>query len=338
MKITDTSLNKEITNSNLLHICSLGHDFINCFERGFIKGTLAFKQSEIKQILYILDNLTKIYKVFKKTAVYSDYLLTKECLSKADIIIKKLGSFINQIKKAKHGLCISDLNIVKASYRKIKQYAENFICINSVFTNESWPKSTVLIGALRNPNQLKLAIDYEFYHVPVSAVQNAKNIKCIAIYQSKNLFSQNPGVKYYGKVIALREIPRYEIKEIPSDSNAMYYRFEVEKWKMLKNPVTADSLGEITTETTLYQLMTAEKTSELHINSKDEYEIYNFMKNYAFTPFTGEMCLRNINILYDGKVFNVYDEGILKHKIANDSFYRNGVLSAKQISKLIKKG
>lgn len=346
MKITDISPIESpciVSDAELCIICKMGYEFTEYFEKEFIKGELIYslRPNHLKQILYILDNTRHIFNIFKKAAMYTDYSLTRESFNTAEAVIKRLNRYYGQVKKVKANRIkpyYPEIQSLKAKYIKIKSYAGFFVNTSgyTVFNDSTWPEKTILIGALRNPNQLKVALENEFYHVPVSVAKNVKDIKCIAIYQSKNLFRKNSGVRYYGKVVAVMELPRYEIKEIPSDLDTMYYRFEIDKWKILKNPINADALGEVASQTTLYQLMTAEKTSELHASTKTEYEIYSFMKHFAFTPYPGEICFNNVNLIYDGSYFKAFCDNILKLKISNEDFIKRGILVAKKISEMIK--
>ncbi len=325
-----------------------GTEFLRYFEAAFIKNNTlpSLTQRNAERVFDIFDGLCKIYLKFKKALIYTRYSLKNSDIEKLNGIIKKLQNHLsktnscNSIKKVGPDSIINQkqTDMLEAKYSHIKSIAVE--CINQakdkiLFTDKSWPAKSVLIGALRNSKQLQIALEHEFYHVPKAVLEDPQNIKCIAIYQSKNLFDQNAGVKYYGKVITYNEVARYEIKEIPSSSKDMYYRFEIEEWRMLKTPIKADALGEVATRTTLYQLLCAEKTSELHLDSKEEYEFFDFMKSVAFTPYPSHTFCRNVSLVYDGDVFEVYDRDMLKIKFTSEDFYKSGVIRAKQISALL---
>ena len=323
--------------------------FIDYFKEEFVKSKLIYSvsKSTLGQIQSMLHSLDIIYTKLKKALIYTQYSLAPED-------IQYLGRIISQIRELRK---LSDIHsalrcphhmydniltkrktdALQFKYTNIKSAAGQYIDIHageSVFTYKSWPEKTVLIGSLRNSKQLQLAIDNDFYHVPKSVCDNPSQVKCVAIYQSKNLFDKNAGVKYYGRVLTYTEMPRYEIKEIPSSSKDIYYRFEIDTWKTLKKPIAADALGEVATMTTLYQLLTSEKTSQLHLESKNEHDIYVFMKSFAFTPYPAHIITGGVTVMYDGKRFEVYKDNLPAFKFTSEDFYRKGVALAKQTSEL----
>lgn len=320
-------------------------EFIDYFNGEFVCNKLIFSvaKTTLGRIQSILHNLEIIYTKLKKALIYTQYSLAPED-------IQSIGKIISQIHKFRRlsDICNSHINnekllikrkteTLETKYHDIKSLAEQYIDIqrnDTIFTYKSWPEKTVLIGSLRNSKQLQLALDNDFYHVPKSVCDNPSQIKCIAIYQSKNFFDKNAGVKYYGRVLTYTEMPRYEIKEIPSSSKDIYYRFEIDTWKTHKKPIAADALGEVATMTTLYQLLTSEKTSQLHLESKAEHDIYVFMKSFAFTPFPAHTITGKATVLYDGNRFEVYKDNTLVLKFTSEDFYRKGVTLAKQTSKL----
>ncbi len=320
----------------------IGTEFAKYLKRVFDSG-LKLSEKNTEKIYCILEVLKNIFTKIKKSIIYTDYTATMEDINRINLLISQLEAYIHTDKSlfASDKTSLKSENIIMAietRYYKIRNFVSQYIDISKndiIFTEASWPDKSVLIGALRNSNQLNAALKYGFYHVPESITPNPESIRCIAIYQSKNLFPKDAGVKYYGKVIACRRVPRYEIKEIPSDSNREYYRFEIEKWKTLSLKIQADALGEVATETTLYQLLTAENTSELHLDSYLEYKIHHFMKSCAFLPFAANMDIENLSIYYDGNVFDIYENNRLKQKITSTEFSKNGVIRTRQIASIL---
>lgn len=324
--------------------------FIDYFREEFVNSKLIYtvSKSTLTHIQSMLQSLDIIYTKLKKAVIYTGYSLVPEDIQSLGRIISDIRKFrkLSDTQSAYNHRYISDDKILtkrktdalKTKYLDIKSLAGQYIDIQageSIFTHKSWPDKTVLIGSLRNSRQLQLAIDNDFYHVPKSACDNPSQVKCVAIYQSKNLFDKNAGVKYYGKVLTYSEVPRYEIKEIPSSSKETYYRFEIDTWKTLKNPIAADALGEVTTMTTLYQLLTSEKTSQLHLESKYEHDVYVFMKSFAFTPYPARIITGKVTVLYDGNRFEVYKDNVFVFGFTGEDFYRKGVTLAKQALALL---
>lgn len=324
--------------------------FIDYFKEEFVNQKLIYtvSNSTLSQIQSMLKSIDIIFTKLKKALIYTQYSLAHEDIQYLSKIISQIRN-LTKLSSTKNILRYQFSNddkistkritdTLKAKYHDIKSFAEQYIDIHAgktIFTQKSWPEKTVLTGSLRNSKQLQIAIDNDFYHVPKSACNNPSQIKCIAIYQSKNLFDKNAGVKYYGKVLTYNEVPRYEIKEIPSLSGDIYYRFEIDTWKTLKKPIVADALGEVTTMTTLYQLLTAEKTSELHLESKKEHDILVFMKSFAFTPYHSHIITGKVSLLYNGNNFEVYKDNTLTFKFTNEDFYRKSVTLAKQVIALL---
>lgn len=57
------------------------------------------------------------------------------------------------------------------------------------------------------------------------------SIHWVAIYQSKNKFKNQAGIRYYGEVIYSEVVRRRSISEIPKNSDELYYRFWIKEWK-----------------------------------------------------------------------------------------------------------
>ena len=102
----------------------------------------------------------------------------------------------------------------------------------------------------------------------------------------------------------------------------------------MKRTISADYLGDTCLLTTLLQLMQSEKTSELMLCNKSEYDLYMFMKRNAFTPNCA--CLRFIDsdIIYADGFFEVYQNQKCVLKISNERFFKNGISAVKIISAL----
>jgi len=227
------------------------------------------------------------------------------------------------------------LQKIEGMYLRLKEIAEKFVDItntNSVYAKNWWPEKSVLVGTLRNTKQLSTAIKHNFYHIPKKLVSNPQKIKCVAIYQSKNLFKNNSGIKYYGKVTSYSETTRRKIKEIPSESDEIYIRFEIEEWKSLKHDVKADYLGDSCIFTTLFQLMNCEMASELLISDRDEFNLYEFMRETASSQLMAVFSFKENCVMYTGNFFEIFNKEKLILKIPEDRFLKGGVSVVKLIS------
>lgn len=129
----------------------------------------------------------------------------------------------------------------------------------------------VLVGTLRNRDQLTVALANRFYHIPAARVcKEAMPPRYIAIYQSHHKFADNPGVLYYGEVEKYSLVRRSEINEIPRASSERYYRFDIKEWKSLPEKIFADRGDFIALSTNFYLLTHARSTSELFLRSRSE--------------------------------------------------------------------
>lgn len=99
---------------------------------------------------------------------------------------------------------------------------------NNIGKDEYFKDRTVLVGALRNKEQLEINFKGKFYHTKCSNINlAAHNIKFVALAQSKKQFAGEAGISYYGKIIDIKVVKRNKIKEIPSDSQEDYYIFKI---------------------------------------------------------------------------------------------------------------
>ncbi|GAB6137959.1 DUF2357 domain-containing protein [Halanaerobaculum tunisiense] len=140
-------------------------------------------------------------------------------------------------------------------------------------------KQNVLVGALSKKKQLDIVLAKNFYHIPCKRVDLADHkLKYIAIYQSKNKFSSDYGIKYYGR-IKKWEVKQREKINLPLTKNnpkQPYYVFYIDQWKELNNPILPDGYGvsgsHIYTNDML--LHKAETLSELSIKNLKQWRVW----------------------------------------------------------------
>lgn len=142
-----------------------------------------------------------------------------------------------------------------------------------------WSVRDVLIGDLRKKEQLKVCLDHNFYHIPVSKIKDSDlPVRYIAIYQSSRQFGVESGIRYYGEVVRCSLVKRCEIIEIPKNSDEMYYRFEVKEWKMLSKPIAAKERAMGRQFTNMFLLEHSTEAPELSIRSEAEYRLFTELK------------------------------------------------------------
>lgn len=151
--------------------------------------------------------------------------------------------------------------------------------IEEKLAKTDWSVRDVLIGALSSREQLNVCLDNKFYHIPVSKIsESSLPIRYIAIYQSKNLFGTEAGIGYYGEVTKCIPVRRRDIREIPKNSNEMYYRFEVKSWKRLSKMILSKEIRKINFCTNLFLLEHSSEMPELLLRSEEEYRLYTELK------------------------------------------------------------
>jgi predicted component of viral defense system (DUF524 family) len=139
---------------------------------------------------------------------------------------------------------------------------------------EDFTRRNVLIGTLKNVEQLKINVDNNFYHTNLKNVNLVKNsVEYIAISQLKKLFGEEvAGISYVGKVSEIKIVKRSEIVEIPKDSDELYIRFEVEKWERREKKIRIEDFNvRKIMYSSKFLLDNVERVAELRIKELGEY-------------------------------------------------------------------
>ena len=137
-----------------------------------------------------------------------------------------------------------------------------------------WSKRNVLVGAMRNPEQLETCLKRRFYHIPANLVdQSSHPIGYVALYQSRNLFGRDAGIWHYGEVAEYNAVPRYTIKELPSYSKETYYRFAIKQWNKLPQGIQVRDAGSIAKMTNLFLLQNSSTDTELLIANEEMFRL-----------------------------------------------------------------
>ncbi|SMB81415.1 hypothetical protein SAMN00017405_2136 [Desulfonispora thiosulfatigenes DSM 11270] len=175
--------------------------------------------------------------------------------------------------------------IKESSYSSFERSIEQ-IGTTEYLKPEYYKQRNVLLGTLSNGEQLTINLNNNFYHTRLKNINMYKNnLEYIAIYQSKNLFKDSAGIKYYGKIKNIIVLPRKEIKELPQQikkADNLYVKFEVEKWEVLHNPILikGNSLRTIM-YTTYYLLKNCEFSEELCIKDELEFRLWMELKRWS---------------------------------------------------------
>jgi len=150
--------------------------------------------------------------------------------------------------------------------------------IRSGFSSEDecFKKRDVLLGVFRNVSQFEVCISNNFYYIPYDLIEGSEELlEYVALYQSRNLFGYDAGVRYFGKITSYEIIPREDIEEISSENEGLYCRFNVDKWIELDNIIYPREIGFIREYTTMFLLKNSREVPQLLISSMTEFKLYN---------------------------------------------------------------
>lgn len=151
--------------------------------------------------------------------------------------------------------------------------------IEAKLAKVDWSKRDVLVGTLKNKEQLDICLEHKFYHIPASRIEEDNlPIHYVAIYQTKALFGTEAKIEYYGEVKSTKLVKRSEIKEIYKNSNELYYRFDIKSWKKLDRPIEPKERGFVSVLTNLFLLKHSSQVPELLLQSEEEYRFYTELK------------------------------------------------------------
>lgn len=141
-----------------------------------------------------------------------------------------------------------------------------------------WHTRDVLVGSLRSQGQLEDNLRRNYYYVPARTLPDGKiPIRYIALYQSRNLFGADAGIRYYGRVSYQKPVLRGHIRFPLSRNNPdeLYYAFRVESWRTLPSPIEIRDEGVSAPKfTSLFLLEHCTESFELfHIRSEADYRL-----------------------------------------------------------------
>jgi len=146
---------------------------------------------------------------------------------------------------------------------------------------QRFQNQNVLVGSLRNRNQLTKNLEHNFYHIPYWKIRHhLLKLQYIALYQPKRFFGQEDcGIRYYGKIKNGYVVPRHKIKEIPKTGNELYVKFEIEEWLTLKDPIKPAGYGVLDfILTTEYLLKLAKQLPELSLRNEGEIRLWKELR------------------------------------------------------------
>jgi predicted component of viral defense system (DUF524 family) len=140
----------------------------------------------------------------------------------------------------------------------------------------------VLVGMVPRVENLKAHIQHCFYHIPVRRLKKGwQEAKYIALYPKQGAGPRN-GVICYGKVSDMKIVKRYDIKELPSNKEENYVRFNVEAWVNLKDIIKPVGYGiAVYIMSTLQMLKQSKELPELFMKSSEEVSLWRMLRRVS---------------------------------------------------------
>ena len=103
-----------------------------------------------------------------------------------------------------------------------------------------WSRRDVLVGSLGSEAQLESNLQWNYYHVPACYLSDdGSSVRYVAIYQSRNLFGEGGGIRYYGEVTHVERMERRKVRLPVNRHNdgEIYCVFHIRQWKLLPRTV-----------------------------------------------------------------------------------------------------
>ncbi|WP_040951741.1 restriction endonuclease-like protein [Gorillibacterium massiliense] len=141
----------------------------------------------------------------------------------------------------------------------------------------------VLVGSLRGPAQLAIALKHKFYHMPLKNIVDHKlltQIEYIAMCQSRKKFQveEQTGIQWFGEIVDWKVVKRKEIIEIPvreGTGEELYVRFAIKEWKKRHIRIAlAGSYIHKCLYTSKYMFDRAQEIAELRLDSEEDLKIW----------------------------------------------------------------
>ena len=212
-----------------------------------------------------------------------------------------------------------------------------------------WSVRDVLVGSLGSEAQFNDNIKRKYYYVPAKYVKDSDfPIRYVALYQSRNMFKEQAGIRYYGEVTYMKKVRRRDIHFPMSRNNGeeLYYAFRIKEWKTLPKPIAIkDEWVSEPKFTSLFLLEHSAQSFELfNIHSEDEYrlmvEINKAFDNLSATTADNNTAVYRVNdshsvIVADGCFTITNDDGEILSKIPVSTFARSPRVGFKKIKSAI---
>ena len=138
----------------------------------------------------------------------------------------------------------------------------------------------VLVGPLKNSQQLMSCLAHNIYHVPRKRIKDYNHtFKYVALYEHKEMNTlQTGGIRYLGEVESVRLVQRKDLLDLfPTEHTNLeeeYLVYKVRGWKLHKETILPNGYGVRTPWYTNHTLLKYAKTlPELHIKDEAEFKL-----------------------------------------------------------------
>lgn len=168
----------------------------------------------------------------------------------------------------------------------------------------------VLVGSLREVQQLDDALQFKFYHVPLENISDhtlLTQLEYVALYQSVKKFEPRgeTGINWYGKITDWKVVRRKEIIERPArpgTEEKLYVKFSVSVWEKRPVPIVPGGRGIYTLlYTSKYVFDRALEIAELKLETDEDLKIWREQRRLG--PVTIELDHNQIDLA--GRVLGV---------------------------------
>uniref|UniRef100_UPI00269AEC07 DUF2357 domain-containing protein n=1 Tax=Paenibacillus sp. FSL H8-0548 TaxID=1920422 RepID=UPI00269AEC07 len=161
----------------------------------------------------------------------------------------------------------------------------------------------VLVGSLREVQQLDDALQLKFYHVPLENISDHKlltQLEYVALYQSIKKFEPRgeTGIHWYGKIVDWKVIRRKEITERPArpgTEEKLYVKFTVSEWVKRDKPIIPGGRGIYTLlYTSKYVFDRALEIAELKLETEEDLRAWREQRRLG--PVTVELDHEQVDL------------------------------------------
>ena len=176
----------------------------------------------------------------------------------------------------------------------------------------------MLVGTFGSTRQFAACLENRFYYIPQRLIGDSDlPIHYVALYQTKNYFSENAGIRYVGEVLRTTIVRRENIRQVPvrrGNPDERYYYFTVREWVKLEPPVMPRESGFSHAFTNMFLLENSEYVPELLIRSEGEYRFYTELKRRTGRALEGDaeesgFELGGIKVLFEDRRIRVFRDG-----------------------------